>query len=44
MQNASKGEILQVMTDNVCINAVTLQKLQHMIVSAVDQLEVVRNS
>ena len=39
MQNASKGAILQAMTENSNVNAATLQALQHTtVVAAVDRL------
>ena len=45
MQNASKVVILQVITENSNVNAVTLQALQYMIVvAAIDQPAVVQNS
>ena len=44
MQNASKGAILQAMTENSTVNAATLQALQHTrVVAAVDRPEAVQN-
>ena len=44
MQNVLKDEILQVKTESIYINAVTLQKLHHTMVAALDNLAVVQNS
>ena len=44
MQNALKGAILQVMTENSNVNAVMLEALQHTtVLAAVDQLAAVQN-
>ena len=44
MQNASKGAILQVITENSTVNAATLQALQRTtVVAAVDRPAAVQN-